>query len=796
VTSGQSAADPSDKPIAINVDDDDSARYIRSKILDRAGFRVIEAASGHDALAAVREVKPALVLLDVGLSDLSGFEICRRIKENPETAGTVVLEISAEFRDPELQVQGLNSGADGYIAEPVHPDVLAATAHALLRARKAEEHLLRTQRAAASERKEPLARVAAERELLQAILAQLPSGVMVAEAPSGRIVLCNAEADRLLGRPASGLKQIEDYQSFPAIRDDGSLYAPEEYPLARALIRGEVIRNEELSVRRSDGEIIRLAVNAAPLRPERGGMTGAVVAFHDITALKRVRRAMPESEAQFRQFADSIPHAVWVGRPDGTTEFVNRRYLECTGLDPEAAYAKDSWRPLIHPDDLPRFEQARQEFLRSGEGPPVEFRLRRARESEYRWQLGRGVGIRDGNGNIFRWFGTMTDIHDQKTAEQAVREAQKFESIGLLAGGIAHDFNNLLTSILGYASLLAENSGGPPRREVTAIVQAAEKAADLTRQLLAYSGKGRLVVAPIDISRVARDMSGLLRTSVPKGIALRQSLAGNLPPVEADPGQIQQIVMNLVMNAAESIPDGRAGEVTIRTGVKDVSEGEVIDHVSRSPLRPGRYAFIEVVDNGVGIDEEVASKMFDPFVTTKFIGRGLGLPAVAGIVKAHNGGIQVSSVKGEGSRFTVYLPTAHGEATAHPAAGAVVLVVDDEAVVREVAQAALEHSGYTVITASDGVEALRIMDHMGSGIGLVLLDLTMPVMGGEETERRLRETHPEVKVILMTGYSEVEARRRFSGARLAGFIQKPFTARRLIEKVEAVLGGSSEWEAA
>ena len=776
----------------------DSARYVRGRILAGAGFNVIDAASGMEALKAVRDAKPDLVLLDFDLPDAGGFEVLRRIKQDPETAPAVILAVPAGFREAEQGISGGAGAADGYVTEPVHPDVLAATARALVRARAAEQRLVQERREAASERESLLRRIAFKRELFQAILAQLPLGVVVAEAPSAKVVYSNGESERLLGI-VEEVERVEQYTIVNAVHEDGSPYAPEEYPLARALTRGETIRNEEITVRRRDGSVAVLLASAAPLRREGGGFQGAVVTLHDITNQKLIERALRESEAQFRMLAESIPHAVWVGRPDGTTEYVNRRYLEYTGLDAGQAYLPGSLKSLVHPDDWACFEGAWKAFRETGEIPPLAFRLRRAGGSTYRWQIGRGIAVRDEGGRIYRWFATITDVHDQKAAEESVREAQKFESIGLLAGGIAHDFNNLLTSILGYASLLVEEVPGRLRREVSSIIAAAERAAELTRQLLAYSGRGRFVVEPVDISQVAREMSGLLQASVPKGVSLVQSFAANLPMIEADAGQMQQIIMNLIANAAEAIPPERPGEVTLKTGVASLSAGEVLDHISRAPLPPGRYVYIEVADNGTGIDADILARIFDPFVTTKFAGRGLGLPAVAGIVKAHHGGMHIFSEKDKGSRFTVYLPAARESAAAGPQAAAgkaTVLVVDDEAVVRDVAQASLEHAGYRVLTAVDGRDALRILDDVNNEVDVVLLDLTMPLMGGEQTERLLHERLPDIKIILMTGYNEMEARRRFSGARLAGFLQKPFTSSRLAQKVAAVLAGATEWEAA
>jgi PAS domain S-box-containing protein len=472
---------------------------------------------------------------------------------------------------------------------------------------------------------------------------------------------------------------------------------------------------------------------------------------------------------------------------DGVVEYVNRRFLEYSGLPQEQAVDPGALCDVVHPEDQDAFLD-----LWWGREPAKELRMRRAADGECRWQLGRTLPIREDDGRVLRWFGTITDIHDQKVAEEAAREAHKFESIGLLAGGIAHDFNDLLTSILGNASLLGIELPAERKPRLAAIITATEKAADLTRQLLAYAGKGRFLVEPVDISRVVREIADLLHASIPKKVRLVQELAADLPPVDADRGQIQQIVMNLVLNAAESIPEGRAGSVVLSTrnvllpwrGIRGPA----------AALQPGEYVCIEVRDTGCGMDERTKARIFDPFFTTKFTGRGLGLPAVAGVVKAHAGAIEVESKVGQGTVFRVYLPAGTGQREPEPrrvetpaGGGATVLVIDDEPMVREVVAAALGSYGYSVLTAVDGRDGVRTFTAHEDCIDAVVLDLTMPEMDGREAEAALRAVRPDVKIIAMSGYSETEARRLFSGSRLSAFIQKPFPARRIAEVVREVL---------
>lgn len=387
-------------------------------------------------------------------------------------------------------------------------------------------------------------------------------------------------------------------------------------------------------------------------------------------------------------------------------------------------------------------------------------------------------------------------IEERKKKDDQLRQTQKLESIGILAGGVAHDFNNLLTGVLGNASLALNELplGHAARAYLDEISEAAKRAADLTSQLLAYSGKGKFLIEPIDVSELIRQISRLVRLSIPKRVQLLLNLGSEPAIIEADASQIQQVIMNLIINAAEAIGVDRDGVVSVRTGVVDTSEKNGYDLYAAKDLKSGRYVIITVTDNGSGMDEATLGKIFDPFFTTKFTGRGLGLAAVLGIVRGHKGALSVHSAPGKGSAFEVLLPASAKPLDRRPAPAStihrgsgVVLVVDDEPVVLRLAKAALGQAGYTVLLASDGREALEIFREEADRIAVVLLDLTMPVLSGEETFEKLKQLRPSVDVILTSGYSEAEATQRFAGKPLAGFIQKPYSSRALAEKVTSVL---------
>ena len=411
--------------------------------------------------------------------------------------------------------------------------------------------------------------------------------------------------------------------------------------------------------------------------------------------------------------------------------------------------------------------------------------------------VGDAVPLLDEHGRSRGALGVLSNITELKRAETRLREAQKMESLGLLAGGVAHDFNNLLVGVIGNASLAQEvlPRDNPAAELLEGIVKTGEQAAHLTRQMLAYSGKGRFLVEPLNLSAIIPEMTGLVRPSISRKIALHLDLEGDLPPIEADRGQVQQVFMNLALNAAEAIGSHDA-LISVRTGVEDVDDRYLHLHPAVAALRPGKYVCLAVRDTGCGMDGATRARIFDPFFSTKFTGRGLGLAAVAGILRGHGGGVAVDSAPGKGSCFTALFPAAARPA-GEPSAAArdaalqgagVILVVDDEKLVREMVKRGLERHGYTVLLADSGLAAIDVFRRHPSDIDLVILDLSMPMMSGEEALPELRKIRPQVKVVVSSGYSETESMALFKGQQVSGFIQKPYTSRGIAEKVKVCIG--------
>ena len=387
-------------------------------------------------------------------------------------------------------------------------------------------------------------------------------------------------------------------------------------------------------------------------------------------------------------------------------------------------------------------------------------------------------------------------LEERSRFEAQMQQAQKLESLGVLAGGIAHDFNNLLVGILGNASLalLDLEHQSEARRSVEEIEQAAQRAAELTRQLLAYAGKGRFVVEVVDASTIVQEMATLLRTAVSKSAAVQLDLEPGLPRIEVDATQFRQVVMNLITNASDAITGG-PGAIVIRTGRATITEAGLPHAVPGTHALPGDYVVVEVRDTGVGMDETAVTRIFDPFYSTKFTGRGLGLAATLGIVRGHRGAIETISAPDVGTTMRLYFPVSTRRKVAseprppHGWTGSgEVLIVDDEESVRSVSAALLRRRGFEVVIATDGHEAVGALADRPDRFTFVLLDLTMPGMDGEATFLALRALDPALRVILMSGYSESEVTRMFEGHDIAGFLQKPFRAEELYDVVGRSLG--------
>lgn len=539
----------------------------------------------------------------------------------------------------------------------------------------------------------------------------------------------------------------------------------------------------------------------------------ALIVLIAVLLIRREKRQLQRSRVAFDRLAESEERlaAALRGSDDGVWDWdiVNNlrwyspRFWTMLGYTPNELPADgELWAKLAHPDYIESTRKKTEALLASDADQYVyEFELRH-KHGHYVPILARGFIQRDENGKPVRLSGTNTDLTERRRVakeresfDRKLQETQKLESLGVLAGGIAHDFNNLLTGVLGNASLAMHEVPVASRAHsyLTEINEAASRAAELCRQMLAYSGRGRFVVSRTSINSIVEQTAELLRLSVAKNSVLRFQLADRVPLVEVDVPQVRQAMMNLVINASEAQGD-QGGIISISTGVTKVDAAYLASEQLAADLDPGEYVHIEVTDTGAGMTPEVRARIFEPFYSTKFTGRGLGLAAVLGIVRGHRGSLKVYSEEGRGSTFKLLFPSVRGEletttASAAPQAwkgSGTILVVDDEAAVRRTVSRMLEMMGFTILQAADGEEGIALFKDKGADVSLVMLDLTMPRMDGEQTFAELRRIDPNVRVVLMSGFNQQEAVAKFAGKGLASFVQKPFSLDSLRQCVQTV----------
>ncbi|MGE3073171.1 MAG: PAS domain S-box protein [Dehalococcoidia bacterium] len=647
------------------------------------------------------------------------------------------------------------------------------------------------------ERKRVEESVRESEERFRAVVNATSVGIVIFDGEN--VLQANPAAGVIFGVPAEsltlpgGASRFTDSETADAVRER-----------ARSRARGEEVPPDfEVVAHKQNGDPLYLLTSASPI--ELGGRRVSLVTLIDITERRLAEQSLLESEAKFRSLVDNSPDYITRFGRDLRIEFANRMAEDQAGQERALLVGQHISELKFSPAVGARWQSFLTQVIETGEAVEFDYVLGEdGPKREYR--MTRLIPEIDETGVVRHVLAVVTDMTASRAAEeerrrldQQMQHTQKLESLGVLAGGIAHDFNNLLVAILGNAglALIELPPESPARQTVQAIETAAQRAADLTRQMLAYSGKGQFVVEPLNLSKVVEEMAHLLEVSVAKGATLKYRFGPNLPAIEGDATQIRQVIMNLIINASDAIGD-RSGVISISTGMfyadRAYLEGTFMD----GDLPEGDYVFLEVSDTGVGMDAETQQRIFDPFFTTKFTGRGLGLAAVLGIIRGHRGAVKLYSEPGRGTTFKVLFPAGNVVVEREPSdadsqgagiAGRRILVVDDDETVRSVTRRIIEHAGANVLSAEDGPAGLEAYQ-ANPGIDLVLVDMTMPKMDGEETFRELRRINPDVRVVLMSGYSEQDATERFAGKSLAGFIQKPYRPADLVAQIQKALDAS------
>ncbi len=515
--------------------------------------------------------------------------------------------------------------------------------------------------------------------------------------------------------------------------------------------------------------------------------------------LEKRTQELRASERRFRSLFESIPDAVLVLDEADRVAELNHVAGRTVGREPRSLLGTHVLE--LVPPEVARETAKSIEEIRRGGTSRFETRLSVHDGASVEVEV-TGVATEGPHGRsmvlVARDLTERRRVEaERRRLQEQVQHAQRLESLGVLAGGIAHDFNNLLVGILGNASLALMDAPaeGALRESIHQIETAARRAAELTQQILTFSGKGKVVTQEVELSQLVREMGQLLEPAVSKKARISYRLSRALPLLRGDPGQLRQVVMNLIMNASDAL-EGKPGAIDVETGVASLTATELRAHYLGEASRAGRYVYLEVRDDGCGMDAATQRRMFDPFFTTKFTGRGLGLAATLGIVRAHAGAVRVDSEPGKGTRFRLLFPAIEevrsddeeeDRSTERPwSEGGRILVVDDEPSVRNLARAALLRQGFDVVEAGDGREGLEMV-RADDRIDLVLLDLMMPELDGEEVLDALRRHAPALPVILSSGYPPEAVPKEVLATGPTGFIRKPYGPAELVEHVSRLL---------
>jgi PAS domain S-box-containing protein len=818
------------------VEDSDTQALALRSLLVQEGFHVTRAATGEEALAQLEQARPDLVLSDIVMPGVSGYELCRRIKCDP-TLSSLPVVLLTSLVDPLDIVRGLECGADNYVTKPYDPEYLCTRLrHVLDRQRlrtasKASlgvnvrflgtsftitsereqildlfistvEDVVRTNHALhESQRELAVAQARLEEyahgmtlkaqlsdEKYAALMHQASDAILVLDL-SGEILESNERATELFGLPADALRG-RTLRQFAALDDIDRLDRK-----FRALHETSRVTTE-LTFASDTGRRATCVFSASRTRSRDGDLVLAIL--HDVTIIHDATNRARKSQWRLEQAQQLSAVGSWErDLVTGASEW-SAETFRLFGMEPHDGDLRSEFLEAVDPFDRDAVAAALRDVEASGRRLSIEFRVN-LRDGGSRLLHGRGELVRDERGLPSQIRGTVQDITERRQLEEQLRQAQKMEAVGQLAGGVAHDFNNLLTVITSYSGLLLADlpESEPIRAEIREIEEAARRAAALTRQLLAFSRRQVLQPQQVEVTSLIEQLEKLLRRLVREDIHIATTLGADTGTVWADPGQLEQVLVNLVVNARDAMPDG--GSLTIRT-----TSSQYPPHLTPSAemtSAAGRCVLIEVSDTGTGMTPAVKARIFEPFFTTKGpgAGTGLGLSTVYGIVRQSGGDIAVQSAPGAGTTFRVYLPARTGAPpVVGPASergtsfrgGETILIVEDDEALRTVACRILREQGYDVRAARNGREALALCAEVEKPIHLVLTDMVMPEMSGHELGREIASRFPGVRVLFMSGHTQDALLHEGVAQGTSSFLDKPFTPATLASKIREVLDNS------
>jgi len=639
------------------------------------------------------------------------------------------------------------------------------------------------------------------------VIEGIPAG-MVHLARDGTLVGANAEAALLLGRPPDLVTSLQLSELISrTIREDGTPFPAEEHPALRCLESGQPQSPVTLGLRQEDGSIRWVLLSVIPLSDlDAKCESSALLMFVDVTQQKQADEALRHAAERFSLVTLATQDGIFDW--DLHTDYVwrNDAYHRLFAAGECAEPQEQWWRDRIHPDDRPRVLASLRQVLESDEIYWTgEYRFRRPDDS-YADVSARGYILRGANNEPLRMIGAISDIGVRKREEEARRqleiqmqEADRLRSLTVFAGGVAHDFNNLLQGMLTQLEKAQAHlpDASPLRDHLDQIQRSTLRAVDLSQQMLAYAGKRKFTLEAVDLNRIVTDTLDLLGRAIRPGAAVHCALAAHLPVLHADPTQLRQVVMNLILNAAEALP-AEGGEIRIESGLTRASDRELPATIPGQFIPAGRYVRLEVRDTGVGMSADLQRRIFEPFFTTKPAGRGLGLAVVMGIVSGHHGTVLLESAPGQGTTFRVLLPVppaqaaiaSEGEETAEHQelpAGTTILVIDDEPALLDAAQWTLRRSGAEVLLAGEGATGIELCRRHAGRIHAVLLDLSMPDLDSEQILQQLRAIRPHLPVILSSGRLPDESTENPASRGRTAFLPKPYRPADLIAKINEVL---------
>lgn len=741
--------------------------------LTALGYQIVGSSPlAEEAISLTASLQPDLVLMDIRLQgEMDGITAAERIRKQFQTP---VVYLTANADDATLK-RALVTEPFGYILKPFEERELKTVIEIALYKHKAERRLQESERRFAT------------------TLSSIGDAV-IATDEKGSVTFINSVASQLTGWTSSEAIGKQLVEIFNIINE--FTHETVDNPVSKVLQKGKKVglANHTLLIHR-DGREIPIDDCAAPIHDDEGNCTGVVLVFRDFTEEKKAQQQLLASEQRFHRLADAAPVMMWITDSQQQHIFFSKPWLDFTGRT-MAEESGQGWRRGVFTQDEPRLFDIYDKAFTNHKSFQLEYQHKRY-DGSYRWLLLTSAPLFSTN-NVFEGFiGSCMDVTEHKNLEEKVRQIEKMESIGQLASGVAHDFNNLLMIINGYSGLLIRNLPKDTTwiKAATEILKAGERAAELTRQLLIFSSKQIVEMKPIQLNNAVKNMEKMLRRLIPENIQLQTFLADNLPIIEADPGQIEQVLLNLVVNARDAMPEG--GTITIKT-TNCYLDKKVF--AVRTELQSGNYVQLSVSDTGIGVEESIKDRIFEPFFTTKDIGKGtgLGLATVYGIVRQCNGAIDLESTLGKGTTFTIFLPLSEKEAinakkeleVKEPkkigGKQEIILIVEDEEAVRKVIRTVVEEQGYKVIEAQNGDEALHLLVEDALEVSVIITDIVMPKLSGNKLGEYISVLYPAVKVLYISGYMNDEVLRNFTHSGMF-FLQKPFSPEQLLNKLRTII---------